>query len=345
VKRILLITTIYRVGERIYPIIHKLSEEFEVDVFKTAQMSNEITWYGNSDLREVFDNLYGEYVKNIFHKKPSLYNYDLILMDDDRHRNGMKDIYNQAKQLGIPVIGHQHGNQEIKNIKPNLREKGRVSWDYITVFGQKEKDLYSPHIDGSLVLNGGIPCNDKLKDYRKTNENILVIVNFLGNRAAPFNRFDKRVFDKLCLLDLQQQYNKNVVIKIKSRADNPHGQTEDFKYLNDILHNDLEYDIIMDTDDDNKLISESFFVISAPSVMSLKPIQMGIPTVVLDDNFGQLGTFYDWDVQPLNIEDVVKNIENQFNKGRDFKWIERTIEGGVEYNSTEKYIHHIRNII
>ena len=358
-KRILLISTIYRVGERIYPIIPKLSEEFEVDVLKTSQMGDKITWYGNGDLREVFDNLYGEYVKNIFHKKPSLYNYDLIIMDDDRPRYGMSDIYNQAKQLGIPVIGHQHGNQEIVNILPNLREKGRVSWDYITVFGQKERDLYSPHIDCNLVLNGGIPCNDKLKDYKKTNENILVIVNFLGNRNAPFNKFDKEVFDKLCLLDLQKQYNKNIVIKIKSRADNPQGKTEDFKYLNDILHKDLKYDIVMDIDDDNKLISDSFFVISAPSVMALKPIQMGIPTVVLantlkpipkvgislNNQYGQIGTFFDWDVQPLEVESIVENIENQFNKGRDFEWIERTIEGGVEYNSTEKYIQHIRNII
>ena len=41
----------------------------------------------------------------------------------------------------------------------------------------------------------------------------------------------------------------------------------------------------------------------------------------------------------------MKNIEHQFDKGRDVEWIEKTIEGGVEYNSTEKYIEHIRNII
>ena len=119
----------------------------------------------------------------------------------------MKEIYEEAFSLGIPVIGHQHGNQDIKNVKPNLREKGRVSWDYITVFGQKERDSYEPHIDLNLVLSGGIPCNDKLKEYQKTDKNILVIVNFLGNRGAPFLRFDKRVFDKLCLLDLQKEYN------------------------------------------------------------------------------------------------------------------------------------------
>ena len=41
-KKILLIATVYRVGERIYPIIPKLSEEFEVDVLKTSQMGNKI---------------------------------------------------------------------------------------------------------------------------------------------------------------------------------------------------------------------------------------------------------------------------------------------------------------
>ena len=45
-KKILLIATIYRVGERIYPIIPELSKEFKVDVLKTAQMGNKITWYG-----------------------------------------------------------------------------------------------------------------------------------------------------------------------------------------------------------------------------------------------------------------------------------------------------------
>ena len=119
-KRILLISTIYRVGERIYPIIPKLSEEFEVDVLKTAQMGNRMVWYGNDDLRKVFDDLYCDYVKNIFYEKPNLKQYDLILMDDDRYRNGMKEIYEEAFSLVIPVIGHQHGNQDIKNVKPNL---------------------------------------------------------------------------------------------------------------------------------------------------------------------------------------------------------------------------------
>ena len=78
-KKILLVETIYRVGERIYPIIPQLSEEFSVDVLKTAQMGNTMEWYGDDDLRIVFDNKYKEYVDNIFYDVPDLSKYDLII--------------------------------------------------------------------------------------------------------------------------------------------------------------------------------------------------------------------------------------------------------------------------
>ena len=148
-KRILLIATVYRVGERIYPIIPKLSEEFTVDVFKTAQMGNKIDWYGDNDLRLIFDDKYKNYLNELINDTSDLNKvtypdsryYDLILMDDDRPRNSMKEIYQGANRYDTPVMGHQHGNQDIINSKPNLRETGRVSWDYITVFGKKEKAI------------------------------------------------------------------------------------------------------------------------------------------------------------------------------------------------------------
>ena len=78
-KRILLVATIYRVGERIYPIIPKLSGEFHIDVLKTAQMGNKINWYGDNDLRIIFDKKYQHYINNIYYDVPNLNNYDLIL--------------------------------------------------------------------------------------------------------------------------------------------------------------------------------------------------------------------------------------------------------------------------
>ena len=37
-KKILIVVSIYRVGERMYPTIVKLSEQYDVDILKVAQM-------------------------------------------------------------------------------------------------------------------------------------------------------------------------------------------------------------------------------------------------------------------------------------------------------------------
>ena len=113
-------------------------------------MHQKIDWYGNEDLRLVFDNKYGDYIDNIYYEKPDLSNYDLILMDDDRPRSGMKEIYDE---VDVPVIGHQHGNCELYHSLPNLRQDGRTSWDYITVFGKKEMDLYNGSLGKDHLKN------------------------------------------------------------------------------------------------------------------------------------------------------------------------------------------------
>ena len=62
-KRILLVATIYRVGERIYPIIPKLSEQFSIDVVKTSQMGNNFDWYGDVDFRNIFEDKYKSFLQ------------------------------------------------------------------------------------------------------------------------------------------------------------------------------------------------------------------------------------------------------------------------------------------
>lgn len=343
-KKILLVATIYRVGERIYPIIPKLSEEFDIDVFKTAQMGNKISWYGDNDLRAIFDKKYKNYIKNTYYELPNLSDYDLIIFDDDRPRNGLKQIYQKAKSLNILTIGNFHGSKEF--CSKNLNNQLNRCWDKIQLFGQKD---YQTHVESEVgskenFLVGGIPCNDSLKKYERTDENILVIVNFLGNRTAPYNRFDESAFRSLGLLDLQKEFNKKVVVKLKSRADHPDSQS-DFNYLDNILPSDLDYEVIMDVEDDNKMMSDSFIVISAPSTLAFKSIQKGIPTVLLN-GYGQIGNFYDFNgVVDLDTQKIFDEIERQYNKGRDEKFIRNTIEGGIDFTSTEKYINNIRNII
>ena len=53
-KRILLIATVYRVGERIYPIVPELSKFYSIDLLKVNEMSSEMGWYGDNDPRILF---------------------------------------------------------------------------------------------------------------------------------------------------------------------------------------------------------------------------------------------------------------------------------------------------
>ena len=50
-KKILIVVSIYRVGERMYPTIVKLSEQYDVDILKVAQMGNSFEWYGDNYFR------------------------------------------------------------------------------------------------------------------------------------------------------------------------------------------------------------------------------------------------------------------------------------------------------
>ena len=146
------------------------------------------------------------------------------------------------------------------------------------------------------------------------------------------------------LLELQKEFNKKVIIKIKSRLDHPN-PNEDFEYLNDILSKDLDYEVVMDIEDDNKLICDSFLVISAPSVMSFKPIQKGIPTILLKD-YGQTGGFHDYrGLVDLNTQTIFDEIERQYQNGKEEEFIKYTIEGGIDFTSTQKYIDEVRKLI
>ena len=270
-------------------------------------------------------------------------------MDDDRHRNGMKDIYEFAQLVDVPVLAQQHGNQDMVNIIPNLRIDGRVSWDYTNVFGKRDKELYeqyNPDLSDRILLSG-IPTNDKLKEYDRTDKHILVVVNFLGNRPdiGEFSKFDENLFNSLQLVELQKEFNKDVIIKIKSRADHPYPD-RDFEYLKSILPNNLDYKVLMDVEDTNKLISDSFIVITSPSTMGFKSIQQGIPTIVLAGNYGQVGTFDTFKgLVGLDTQKIFNEIERQYNSGKDIEFINNTVEGGVDFNSTEVYINQIRNIL
>ncbi len=335
-KKILFIAIQYRNGERIYPTIPYLSKDYELDLLKLYEMRPDHKWTGNIDLRNIFNSKYLKYFSNII---PSINDidyskYDLILCDDDRARNGVEKIYKNKKCL---MIGCSHGNRELVHEHWHAIKHYKLAFDKCFVFGKKEK---LPH-----SIFGGIPANDDLKKYvSEEKKHILVICNILGNHPAKNSfklSFDQHFFNECGLVELQKKYNKKVIIKLKSRT-NEGGYKHNIEYLNNILPKNLDYEILIDVDNDNKLISQSFMVISSPSCLTFKPIQLQIPTAIIKDS-GQTGLYSDFKgFVNLNKKNIINTLEDQLtNPDKDF--IKNTIEGGVSFNSTEVFINNLKN--
>jgi hypothetical protein len=293
-------------------------------------MTNKHKWVGDKDMRLKFDEDYLHLFDSIFENTCDVSGYDLIISDDNRHtsKTNLFHLYNQKK---CPMVSFEHGN----NDKGYFGLGYKVVFDKCFVFGDKD----AKHKD---QIAGGIPSNDGLSKYiNLEKKHILVIVNFLGNRRSPFKvNFDNTLFTKIDLVELQQRINLPVVIKLKSRADEG-GFKNNLMYLQSILPNELDYKIIIDAEDDNKLIAESKYVISAPSALAFKPIQLGIPTIIIKDS-GQIGSFYDYDGLFDLDEDFLPYLIKEDHK---LEWISNSIAGGVEFNSTQIVIQRLKELL
>ena len=329
-KRILFVTSQYRVGERIYPIIPELAKEFDVDLLKLYQMSKGHRWVGDYDMRTKFDAEYLHFFNDVYENTCDVKNYDLIISDDNRHTQ-KTNLHKLYSQKNCPMVSFEHGN----NNKPYFELGHKVVFDKCFVFG--EKDII--HED---CIAGGIPANDKLKDYMYLpKKHILVIVNFLGNRTSEFKvNFDENLFKSIDIVRIQKHFELPVIIKLKSRADEG-GYENNLKYLKKILPSELDYKIVIDVDDDNKLIAESKCVVSALSTLSFKAIQLGIPTALIADS-GQVGSFYDYGV----LFDLHKEfLPYLIKEDRKLEWISKSISGGVEFNSTQIVIKRLKELL
>lgn len=329
-KQILFITSQYRTGERIYPILPILASEYKIDLLKVYQMTNKHKWVGDRDMRLKFDEDYLHLFDSVFENTCDVTKYNLIISDDNRYttKTKLSNLYNQKK---CSMVSFEHGN----NNKGYFGIGHNVVFDKCFVFGDKDVK----HKD---QIAGGIPSNDGLLQYANLKKkHIMVIVNFLGNRTSPFKvNFDEMLFNSLQLINLQKQINLPVVIKLKSRADEG-GFEKNLRYLQSILPNELDYKIVIDAEDDNKLIAESVCVISAPSTLAFKPIQLGIPTVLIKDS-GQTGSFYDFE----GLFDIREYDNNYLLSEHNYTdWISRSIEGGLQFNSTNVVVSKLKEII
>ena len=354
-KKVLFITSVYRIGERIYPIIPKLKEKlFDIDLIKVNEMSSEMSWYGTIDPRTSFDNLYSKHIGNTFdvgfngfkdkNININLSEYDIIISDDSRARYGLNNLYDLASKLNIPMLGSIHGGGRGYGSKDYNSGYKKV-FDYLMVFGNMDIEA---HNIGDKLLKMGIPSNDILKDYNKSEDYILCVTNFLANHWVKLNscplRVDEKYVENLGLAELQGEFNKKVIFKIKTRKDNPN-PNEDMDYMRSIINPYLDYEIMMDVEDDNSLISDSFIVLSPPSTLAFKSIQQGIPTVLIN-KAGILGHFRDYKgLVDLDTQQIFDEVERQYQSEKESDFIESTIEGGLDFTSTDKCINEIMSVL
>lgn len=363
-ERILLTFTIYRSGEKIFPIIPALCEHYDVDVLTINQMSIDSPWMGDYDprvefyeqckdwganliqgpgygvVRHTYDNL--KIVNHIDFSK-----YKLVLVDDNigKWSWGGCIVLKAARKAGCITVGSPHGNHEFSRY--NLDVTLKNLFDYVFVFGEKEKRELASPVNQNKLLPGGVPANDKLKSYKKNENYILVVANY-SNGDTPVCVDDyryKSITEKMLvesgILDLSKKYDKKIVIKEKSKF-KPNFKSQ-FKFLEKKYRN---VEVILDCKDDSKLISDAVFSVSTPSTLCFKLIQLGVPTVLLKD-YGMTGNFENYDglVTLGKSTSIEKELQKQINKGRDEKFLRDVLEGGDTFSSTQVYVDNIREII
>lgn len=333
--KVLYIATHHRIGERMYPLLLKLTEDYLVDIIFTYKMRSDYKWPGDEEIRYNFFNRYRDRFNEMYdagyniRSLPQPFDYSFVVYDDNRRSHNMELVYANSKG---PIFAANHGNTN----QDHAYQHDKTVYDYSFVFGKDD-------IKADFNIAGGIPSNDALKEYRNVEKkHILIIGNFLGNRntVLGLKAQDKNFFDSLNLKELNSKYNLPVVIKLKSREDE-RGYKHNLEYLESIIDSDVDYRVVVDVENDNKFIAESAAVISPGSTLALKPIQLGIPTAIVD-GYGQIGTLrnYPYVCQPNQVIEYLSNYNFEDTK----EFIENAIEGGLTFNSTKIMFEKIKDV-
>lgn len=350
---LLLLFTNHRVAEKIYFAVPSLSQYFNIDLFAVGLFSTNTPWVGDIDERLLFIETYKEYIQNIiigpgvkFHgdsisEDLSSYvdtsKYSVVIFDDNRLMSefNIPNLYNEFKKYNTVVIGNSHGNEEYRDY-PALGK----TYDKMFTFGYKEKYILYENfdIDSKNLLEGGIPTNDRLKNYQKNNRHILVITNYLGNRSSSFPiSFDTSFVEKSGLKKLSTDLNLPIVVKQKARLDDP-DYIKNVNYIKSILDCHVVTSNGIETE---QLIADSAIVISSLSTLAFKPIQMQIPTVLINGT-GQIGNFYDYD----GLVDLDYNQISSYLKSYkpSSTFIKNTLKGGEIFNSSYYYTQEVLKV-
>ena len=103
--------------------------------------------------------------------------------------------------------------------------------------------------------------------------------------------------------------------------------------------------VVVNTNNIDQLIADSAFIISAPSTLSFKPIQLGIPTILIKGS-GAIGCYKNYPgLVNLNREEIINSLTNQIDHGKYTQFLDLSIAGGSNFTSTDVYIKKIKEYI
>jgi hypothetical protein len=354
VSRILFVTSVFRVGERVYPAITKLSKLVTVDVLFNAQMSPQTSWHGDIDLRQPWYKEWGDLhtfstprwddgrLSSLSLSKlcsgAILEDYDLVIFDDNKlsTRFSTDRLFRAAYGLQKNIIMCPHGNVDYQHHRATKMKQS----SHCFVFGEKDRC----HV-GCETKAVGMPANDVLYHYPLRGHYGLVILN-LFSESKPHIR-DLRCMSRSLLKQwklghIADSLGVELVIKCKSRVWSSAQRRGDYDCLKSLPNTR----IVLDVDDDNKLIADAKFVVSAPSTLAYKSIQLGVPTVLLS-GFGQSGGLSDFSgmLHDPTYKSIRAELERQTSLGRQTEFIANALEGGVNFNSTDVFVKEVLSLL
>ena len=361
-KKILFVLTNFRVFEKYTNVLIELAKqgEFEMHLYFMGQASVKTPWPGDVDKRELFQNDiakystvtifngtglsgFGQSCKDPFREIEPIINYVGVWYDDNRTlpAYSIPQLYYIAKNHKVPMIGNSHGNQEFT--PQHQSGLGKVI-DHVMLLGPKEVSFYSNFHNTKQLHAVGIPSNDKIKNYSDNGSYILCISNFLANHKPLIfgSNFDREWASMLDILS--RRFNLPIVIKQKGRLDDLN-YNKNITFIKDCFFGlETKPTIISDVEDDIKLISEAKYVISAPSTLAFKALQLLKPTIILN-GAGQIGNFDEYPYRSsIHIENIVAMLKD-FDKEKVTQYLEETITGSTDFSSTDKYITTFKQII
>ena len=355
-NEVIFIATIHRMSERIICAINEIQKKMDVRIINFGQISFNTNYDASLNYKEyVVENFSDSSVFNmskinhrgdIFSKRNELVGLvnDIItdktvaiIIDDSRPISFFVDVYEIAKSKGIKVFANVHGNYSFDKIPDVYGVTGKKTYDYLFCFGEFEKKyLIKLGMEESCVLTGGIPANDDLKNFHRTNDYILVLPNFVlaGSLPDSWKMMNADVIKKMKLCELQQKIGKKIIFKLKHRMST--NRKQEISHLLNSL-DEVDCEILHNIKNENSLIAGASCVLTYGSTMAFKPIQLGIPTVIYKE-LGYVGNFIEYG-GVINFDDSYDYIfEDGFMNYEKDKFLRSTLAGGIDFTSTECYL-------